>query len=91
MPILGIIQWVGYFHVFRAPLGVFELIIMGDRDCCDLYSKVSCFTISMCLRNVESNILRVWFKLKKVSFSVFIFNINFVFQMSADKVKFTTC
>ena len=30
MPILGIIQWVGYFHVFRALLGVFELIIMGD-------------------------------------------------------------
>ena len=89
MPILGITQWVGYFHVFRALLGVFELIIMGD--CCDLYSKVSCFTISMCLKNFESNILRVWFTLKKVSFSDFIFNINFLIQMSADIVKFTTC
>ena len=88
MPILGIILWVGYFHVFRALLGVFELIIMGD--CCDLYSKVSCFTISMCLRNFGSNILRVWFKLKKVSSSDFVFNINFVIQMSADIVKFTT-
>ena len=29
MPILGIIQWVGYFHVFRALLGVFELNIMS--------------------------------------------------------------
>ena len=89
MPTLGSIQWVGYFNVFRAPLGVFELIIMGD--CGDLYSKVSCFTISMCLRNFGSNILRVWFKLKKVSSSDFIFNINFVIQMSADIVNFTTC
>ena len=91
MPILGItgIQWVGYFHVYRALLGVFELIIMSD--CCDLYSKVSCFTISMCLRNFGSNILRVWFKLKKFSSSDFIFNINFVIQTSADIVKFTTC
>ena len=64
MPILGIIQWVGYFHVFRALLGVFELTIMGD--CYDLYSKYSGFTISMCLRNFGSNILRVWFKLKNV-------------------------
>ena len=62
---------------------------MGDY--CDLYSEVSCFPISMCLRNFESNILRVWFKLKKVLFSDFIFNINFVIQMSADIVKFTTC
>ena len=43
MTILGIIQWVGYFHVFRALLGLFELNIMGD--CYDLYSKVSGFTI----------------------------------------------
>ena len=54
MPILGIIQWVEYFHVFRAFLGVFELTIMGD--CYDLYSKDSGFTISMCLRNLGSNI-----------------------------------
>ena len=89
MPILSIIRWVGYLHVFRALLGVFEHIIMGDG--CDLNSKVSCFTISMCLRNFGSNILRVWFKLKKFSSSDFIFNIIFVFQMSADIVKFTTC
>ena len=63
MPILGIIRWVGYFHVFRAHLRVFELIIMGE--CCDLYCKVCWFTVSMCLRNCASNILIVWFKLKK--------------------------
>ena len=34
MPILGIIQWVGYFNVFSDHLGVFELTIMGD--CYDL-------------------------------------------------------
>ena len=50
-------------------------------DCYDLYSKVSVFTISMCLRIFGSNILRVWFKLKKVSFSDVIFNMNFVIQM----------
>ena len=38
MPILGIIQWVGYFHVFRAILGVFELPIMGD--CYDYLAKI---------------------------------------------------
>ena len=63
MPILGIIQWVGYFHVFRALLGVFELTIMGHFY--DLYSKYSGFTTSMCLRKFGSNILRVWLKLKK--------------------------
>ena len=61
MPILGIIQWVGYFHVSRALLGVFELTFMGDTY--NLYSKDSSFTLSMCLRNFGSNILRVWFKL----------------------------
>ena len=30
MPILGIIQWKVYFHVFSALLGVFELTFMGD-------------------------------------------------------------
>ena len=64
MPILGIIQWVGYFNVFSAHLGVFELTIMGD--CYDLYSKDSGFIISMCFRNFGSNILRVWFKLKNI-------------------------
>ena len=64
MPILGIIQWVGYFNVFSAHLGVFELTIMSD--CYDLYSKDSVFIISMCLRNFGSNILRVWLKLKNV-------------------------
>ena len=64
MPILGIIQWEGYFHVFRALLGVFELPIMGD--CYDLYSKDSGFTTSICLRNFGSNILRILFKLKNV-------------------------
>ena len=58
---------MGYFDVFRALLGVFALIIIGEY--CDLYGKVSCFTLSMCLRNFGSNILRVCFKLKKVSFS----------------------
>ena len=62
MPILGIIQWVGYFYVFRALLGVFELTIMSD--CYDLYSTDTGFTTSMCLRNFGSNILIVWFKLK---------------------------
>ena len=38
MPILGIIQWVGYFHVFRALLGVFELTFMGD--CYDYKAKI---------------------------------------------------
>ena len=66
MPILGIIQWVGYFYVFRALLGVFELTFMVDTY--NLYSKDSGFTLSMCLRYFGSNILRVWFKLF-VSFS----------------------
>ena len=61
MPILGIIQWVGYFHVFRALLGVFELTLMGDTY--NLYCKDSGFILSMCLRNFGSNILRVWLKL----------------------------
>ena len=61
MPILGIIQWVGYFHVFMALLGVFELNFMVDTY--NLYSKDYGFTLSMCLRNFGSNILRVWFKL----------------------------
>ena len=60
-------------------------------DCYDSYSKVSVFTISMCLRIFGSNILRVWFKLKKVLFSDVIFNMNFVIQMSADIVKLITC
>ena len=38
MPILGIIQWVGYFHVFSALLGIFELTIMGD--CYDYIAKI---------------------------------------------------
>ena len=54
---------------FRPLLGVFELTIIDD--CYELYSKVSCFTILMCLRNFGSNILSVWFKLNKGSFSVF--------------------
>ena len=49
MPILGIIQWVGYFHVPRALLGVFELTFMDETF--DLYSKDSGFTLSMCLTN----------------------------------------
>ena len=61
MPILGIIQWVGYFHVSRALLGVFELTFLGDIY--NLYSKDSGFTLPMCLRNFGPNILRVWFKL----------------------------
>ena len=61
MPILGIIQWVGYFHVFMALSGVFELIFMGDTY--NLYSKDSGFILSMCLRNFGSKVLRVWFKL----------------------------
>ena len=63
MHILGIIRWVGYFHVFSALLGVFALTIMDD--CCDLYCKDSGFTSFMCLRNFVSNILKVWFKFKK--------------------------
>ena len=54
----------GVLSCFQGLLGVVELTIMGD--CYDLYSKDSGFTISMCLRNFESNILRVWFKLKKM-------------------------
>ena len=61
MPILGSIQWVGYFRVSRALLGVFELTSMGDSY--NLYSKDSSFTLSMCFRNFGSNILREWFKL----------------------------
>ena len=38
MPILGIIQWVGYFHVFRALLGVFELTIKSY--CYDYIAKI---------------------------------------------------
>ena len=30
MPILGIIQWVGYLHVFSVLLGLFELAIMDE-------------------------------------------------------------
>ena len=37
MPVLGIIQCVGYFHVFSALLGVFELTFMGD--CYDTIAK----------------------------------------------------
>ena len=61
MPILGIFQWVGYFHVSRSLLGVFELTFMGEIY--NLYSKDSGFTLSMFLRNFGSIILRVWFKL----------------------------
>ena len=57
MHTLGNIKWVGYFHVFRALLGIFELAFMGD--CYYLYGKFSCFTILMCLRNFGPNILRV--------------------------------
>ena len=64
MPILGIIEWVGYFYVFRALLGVFELSITGD--CYYLYSKDTGNTTSMCLSNFGSNILRVWLKFKNV-------------------------
>ena len=38
MPILGFFQWVRYFHVFRALLGVFELTIMDD--CYDYIAKI---------------------------------------------------
>ena len=38
MPILGIIQWVVYFHVFRALLKVFELTIISD--CYDYLAKI---------------------------------------------------
>ena len=61
MPILGIIQWVGYFHVSRTLLGVFELTLMSDTYY--LYSKDSGFTLLICLWNFGSIILRVWFKL----------------------------
>ena len=61
MPILGIIQLVGYFHVSRTLLGVFEVTFMGDPY--NLYSKDSGFILSMCLRNFGSIILRVWLKL----------------------------
>ena len=61
MSILGIIQWVGYFHVFMALLGVFELTFMGNTY--NLYSKDSGLTLSMNLRNFGLHILRVWFKL----------------------------
>ena len=57
MHILGISQWVGHFHAFMTLLGVFELTFMGDTY--NLYSKDSGFTLSMCLRNFGSNILRV--------------------------------
>ena len=61
MPILGNIQWVGYFRASMALLGVFELTFMDDAY--NLYSKDSGFTLSMCFRKFGSNILRVWFKL----------------------------
>ena len=51
----------GVFSCFQGPLGVFELTFMGDT--CNLYSKDSGFTLSMCLRNFGLHILRVWFKL----------------------------
>ena len=38
MPILDIIQWVGYFRGFRALLGVFDITIMGD--CYDYIAKI---------------------------------------------------
>ena len=38
MPNLGIIQWVVYFHVFRALLGLFELTIICD--CYDYLAKI---------------------------------------------------
>ena len=52
----------GVLSCFRCFLGIFELAFMGD--CYYLYGKFSGFTISMCLRNVGLNILRVWFKLR---------------------------
>ena len=51
MSTLGNIQWVGYFHVFGAFLGIFELAFM--RDCYCLYGKFSGFTISMCLKTLD--------------------------------------
>ena len=75
MPILGIIQWVGYFHVSSALLG--ELTIMSD--CYDLYSKVSGVTIPMYLRSFGSNISRVRFKkvlFSDVSFKMYFGNLN---------------
>ena len=66
----------GVFSCFQCPLGLFELAIMGDCYC--LYSRFSGFTISMCLRNFEPNILRVWFKLRKFLFSGVIIIMNFV-------------
>ena len=68
MPILGIYfrhySVGGVLSCFQCPFGVFELTTMGD--CYDLYSKYSGLTVSMCLRNFGSNMLRVWFKLKNV-------------------------
>ena len=63
----------GVLSCFRCFLGIFELAFM--RDCYNLYGIFSGFTISMCLRNVGPNILRVWFKLRKILFSDVIINI----------------
>ena len=48
--------------MFSGPfLGVFERTFMGDTY--NSYSKDSGFTLSMCLRNFGSNVLRVWVNL----------------------------
>ena len=67
---------MGYFHVLRALLGVFELTIICD--CYDLDSNVSGFTISMCLKIFGSSMLSVWFKLIDVLFSDVMLNMNYV-------------
>ena len=66
----------GVLSCFRCFLGIFELAFM--RDCYYLYGIFSGFTISMCLRNVGPNVLRVWSKLRKFLFSGVIINMNFV-------------
>ena len=66
----------GVLSCFLCFLGIFELSFLGD--CYYLYGKFSGITISMCLRNVGPNILRVWFKLRKFLISDVINNINFV-------------
>ena len=67
----------GVLSCFWCVLGIFELGFMGD--CYNLYGKLSGFTISMCLRNFGPNVLRVWFKLRKILFPDVIINMNFVF------------
>ena len=76
MPTLGNMQWVGYFHVFGAFKGY-----LNSLSCVTVIIYTANFLVSLyqcVLETFEPNILRVWFKLRKLLFSDVIINMSFV-------------